>query len=62
MTTLDNLKNNPSIVIKPCDKGVAICIMNTGDYLTKIHTQLQDHCIYKPLTKNLTSAIMDALS
>ena len=40
---LNNLKNNQSIVIKPCDKGGGICIVNTRDYLTKIHTHLQDH-------------------
>ena len=36
-TTLNNLKNNQSVVIKPGDKGGAICIMNTRDYLTKFH-------------------------
>ena len=41
-SALNNLKNNQSIVIKPCDKGGGICIMNTGDYLTKIHAHLQD--------------------
>ena len=35
---LSNLKNNQSIVIKLCDKGGGICIMNTRVYLTKIHT------------------------
>ena len=32
--------------------------MNTRDYLTKIHTHLQDHSIYKPLTYNPTPAIV----
>ena len=54
---LNNLKNNQFIVIKPCDKSGGICIMNTRDYLTKIHTHLQDHTTYKPLTHNPTSAI-----
>ena len=57
MTALNNLKNNQSILIKPCDKGGGIFIMNTRDYLTKIHTYLQDHNTYKPLTHNPTSAI-----
>ena len=56
---LNNSKNNQSIVIKPCDKGGGICIMNTRDYLTKIHTHLQDHNTYKPLTNNPTSAIVN---
>ena len=33
--------------------------MNTKDYLTKIHTHLQDRNTYKPLTYNLTSAIVN---
>ena len=58
-SALNNLKKNQSIVIKPCDKGGGICIMNTKDYLTKIHTHLQDHNTYKPLTYNPTSAIIN---
>ena len=54
---LNNLKNDQSIIIKPCDKSGGICIMNTRDYLTKIHTHLQDHTIYKPLTHNPANAI-----
>ena len=33
--------------------------MNTRDYLTKIHTHLQDHNTYKPLTYNPKSAIVN---
>ena len=58
-STLSNLKNNRPIVIKPCDKGGSICIINTRDYLTKIHTHLQDRNIYKPLPYNRTSAIVN---
>ena len=57
-TALNNLKNNQSIVIKPCDKSGSICIMNTRGYLTKIHTHLQDHTTYRLLTHNPTSAIV----
>ena len=41
-SALNNLKNNQSIVIKTCDKGGGFCIMNTKDYLTKIHIHLRD--------------------
>ena len=58
-TALNNLKNNQSVVIKPCDKGGGICIMNIRDYLPKIHTHLQDHNTHKPLTHNPTSAIVN---
>ena len=33
--------------------------MNTKYYLTKIHTHLQDHNTYKPLTYNPTTAIIN---
>ena len=46
-SALNNLKKNQFIVIKPYDKGGCICIMNTKDYLAKIHTHLQDRNTYK---------------
>ena len=55
--TLNNLKNNQSVVTKPCDKIESICIMNTRNYLTKIHTYLQDHNTRRSLTFKPTSAI-----
>ena len=58
-SALNNLKNNQSIVIKPCHKGRGICIMNTRGYLTKIHTHLQDRNRYKPLSYNPTCAIIN---
>ena len=51
-TAFSNLKNNQSIVVKPCDKIGVICILNTREYLTKIHTLLQDHNTYKLLIHN----------
>ena len=56
---LNNLKNNRYIVIKPCDKGRGICIMNTRDDLNKIHTHLQDRNTDKPLTYNPANAIVN---
>ena len=56
-TALKNFTNNQSFVIKPSVKDRALYIMNTRDCLTKIHTLMQDHSAYKPLTYNPTSAI-----
>ena len=56
-TTLNDLKNNRSIVTQSCDKGGGVCIMNIKDYLTKIHTHLQDHNTYKLLTHSPKNAI-----
>ena len=55
---MDDLKNNQSIIIKPCDKGGSICIMKTRDCLSKIHTQLQHHNTYKLLTYSPINAIV----
>ena len=44
-TALNNLKNNQSIIIKPCDKSRGIYIINTRDYLTKIYTPTRPHYI-----------------
>ena len=54
---LNNLKNNQSIVIKPCPKGGDICIVNIRHYLSRIHTNLQDHKTYKTFIHKPTSAI-----
>ena len=56
-TALSNLENNRWIIIKPCDKDVGICIMNTRECLTKSHTHLQDWNTYKLLTHNRKNAI-----
>ena len=58
-SALNNLQNNQFIVIKPFEKDGGICIINTKDYLTKIHTYLQDRNKYKPLTYNPTGAIVN---
>ena len=45
--------------MKPYDNGGGICMMNTRNYLTKIHTHLQEHDTYKLLTNNPRKAIAD---
>ena len=53
---MNSLQNNKFVDIKACDKSAGICIMNTRDYFIKIHTHLQDHSTYRPLTHNTKSA------
>ena len=36
-------RKNPEIVIKKADKGSAVVIMNTTDYLREGYRQLRDH-------------------
>ena len=48
---INSLSRNPDIIIKEADKGSAIVIMNTNDYLAECHRQLGDTTYYKPLPK-----------
>ena len=61
---LNKLKTNQSIVIKPFDKGEGICIMNARDYLTNIHTHLQDckHTNHSLTTQQVQWSMIHALS
>ena len=52
-----NLRNNPHIVIKKADKGSAIVIMNTIDYLREGYRQLNDSNFYTKLKKDPTQKI-----
>ena len=49
------MKNNTDIVIKEADKGSAIVIMDTTDYLIECHRQLNDTKYYKPVKKDPTT-------
>lgn len=46
MAALRSLKENRLIVIKKCDKGGGVAIMNSADYLAKIKGMLQDATTY----------------
>ena len=59
---LNKLRNNHSIIIKPSNKIGGICIMNTREYLHKIHKHFQDCNTYKPPTHNPTTAIANDTS
>jgi len=43
---IDSLLNNPKIMIKPADKGSAIVVMNTQDYIAEGENQLQNPDFY----------------
>jgi hypothetical protein len=38
---LQDLLSDQSIVIRPCDKGSGVCVINTEDYVHKIENELQ---------------------
>ncbi|CAJ0963058.1 unnamed protein product [Ranitomeya imitator] len=54
---LNSLRNNKSITIKPADKGGAIVVQNTMDYISEIHRQLSDGTTYKQISSDPTSTI-----
>ncbi|XP_041439924.1 uncharacterized protein LOC121400598 [Xenopus laevis] len=47
---LEQLKNNPSIIIKPADKGGAVVILDYAYYKSEICSQLADGSCYQKLT------------
>jgi len=51
---LNDLKNNPHIIIKPADKGGCTVIQNTIDYITEAERQLSDTRFYAPQNLDLT--------
>ena len=51
---LDSLRNNKNIIIKPADKGGAIVILNTDDYIQEGNSQLSNTKFYKPIDNDPT--------
>lgn len=56
---LQNLSNDPSIVIKPADKGGGIVILDTDMYHNEVMRQLNDSSSYVKLTSDPTRSIMN---
>ena len=51
---LQNLTNNPNITIKKADKGSAIVVMDTEDYIKEAERQLSDRKFYIPKDVDLS--------
>ena len=51
---LNELKNNRELMIKKADKGSAIVVMNTSDYIIEAERQLSNSKAYKRLTEDPT--------
>ena len=54
---LMELRKNPEIVIKKADKGSAVVIMNTTDYLREGYRQLSDRNFYVKIREDPTEQI-----
>ena len=53
--SLNSLKNNKNIIIKPADKGSATVIMNRTNYIDEAHRQLNNDKYYIKLTQPVNS-------
>ena len=51
---LDELRKNPEIILKKADKGSAVVVMNTTDYLREGYRQLSDPKFYQKLKEDPT--------
>ena len=62
---LKTLEKNDNITIKPADKGGAVVVLNTSDYIDECNRQLTDKTFYKPLlsdpTQSYHKTIVDTL-
>ncbi|GFR79239.1 low-density lipoprotein receptor-related protein [Elysia marginata] len=52
---LNDLKKNKNITIKPADKGGAVVVLNTSDYIAECTKQLSNISHYQPLSANPTN-------
>ena len=57
MSSLRELSENPEIVIKKADKGSAVVVMNTTDYLREGYRQLSDPKFYTKLGYDSTEEV-----
>ena len=53
-SAIHTLKNNKDITIKPADKGSAVVILNTTDYIAEATTQLNNPKFYKKMDHDPT--------
>ena len=54
---LKEIVDNPAIIIKKADKGSAVVVMNTTDYLREGYRQLSDTKYYTKLPEDPTDKI-----
>ena len=59
---LKALRDNPHLVIKKADKGSAVVVMNTTDYLREGYRQLEDTNFYQKIPDDITNKISDRIA
>ena len=58
---LKSLQNRADIVIKPADKGCAVCIWDKTMYIKEAEKQLSDTRFYRKLDQDITNSIQKEL-
>ena len=59
---ISDLRDNPNITIKKADKGSAIVVMNTSDYLREGYRQLQDEKFYTKIKDDPTTEVQERIN
>ena len=60
-TVLKDLAEDPHLIIKKADKGSAVVVMNTIDYVRECYKQLSDNESYTPLTEDPTAKLNEII-
>ena len=59
---INQLINNPTIIINKADKGSTIVVQDRSDYIAEAMKHLNDQTTYKPLKENTTHKAKDILN
>lgn len=58
---LRSLQDREDIVIKPADKGGAVCVWSRDLYIQEGHGQLQNTAVYKELPEDTTESVVKVI-
>ena len=56
-TALNELKNNPNVIINKADKGNTVVVQDRSTYIQNAMKHLNDLQTYQPLSHNITNAL-----
>ena len=59
---LNQLTNNPMLIINKADKGSTIVVQDRSEYIAKAMKHLNDETTYQPLRENITHKLKDLIN
>ena len=59
---LNQLINNPMLIINKADKGSTIVVQDRSEYIAEAMKHLNDQTTYKPLRENITHKLKDLIN